>query len=403
MTTAEAAPPLITRPFLLLLLAHFLQSLGWTSMILLPLYLDALEATRAEIGAIVAAAQIGGLVSRPAVGWALDTMGRKPTLIIGTVIAVIGMALIAPVDEIGPLIYTARVCFGVGAGALFTGYFTFAADIIPAQRRSEGIALFGVSGLLPMSISPLAQQAGVGAMDLRWFIPVLSVAVAISIVALLPLKEPAISRSKEPFSVRKLVDAALHRSMRPVWLASFAFSGLVVLFMSFAAVTAEQRGLENPSSLWLTYSAGAVAARLFGARLPDKVGPANMIAPAIGVYVVAALIVAHADTALEFLCAGGLSGVAHGYCFPVLTSQVITRTPERVRGSAMSLFTFLWDFTSLTISPALGLLSDHRGDGFMYITTATAAVLCLAAWAVLEHRASPGTAKPTSATETLDD
>ena len=93
MTTAEAAPPLITRPFLLLLLAHFLQSLGWTSMILLPLYLDALEASRAEIGAIVAAAQIGGLVSRPAVGWALDTMGRKPTLIIGTVIAVIGMAL----------------------------------------------------------------------------------------------------------------------------------------------------------------------------------------------------------------------------------------------------------------------------------------------------------------------
>jgi len=383
-------PRLFTPAFGILIGANLLQSLGWTSMILLPLYLDHLGASRAEIGAIISAARVGGLLSRPGIGWALDRVGRKPTLIVGTAVVVVGMWMVWPVERIGPLIYAARAVFGVGMGCLFTGYFTFAADIIPVSRRTEGIALFGIAGLAPLAIGPLVERAGIQPADVRWFIPVVGFFVLGSAigVALVPDKGRAPTTDKGGFSMSKVVAGLGHRSLWPVWLAALGFSGLVVLFMAFAAVTAEGRGIENPSSLWLTYSAGAVGVRVFGARLPDRIGNHNLVAPAFGVYVLAAILLAGADTELGFLAGGLLAGLAHGYCFPVLTSQVVTRAPDELRGSAMAMFTWLWDMSALVISPLLGFLADNHGDAMMYATTAAATVVLLAVWAVLEHRSA---------------
>src|SRR4030095_7679636 len=116
--------PLITKNFALLVLAHLLQARGYASMLLLPLYLQHLGASRTEIGAIMATAAISGLLTRPLVAWALDTLGRKPTLVAGTLTLVAGMLLILAVDRIGPMIYLARIVIGAGVGVLFAAYFT---------------------------------------------------------------------------------------------------------------------------------------------------------------------------------------------------------------------------------------------------------------------------------------
>src|SRR5574339_55953 len=141
---------ILTRPFLLLTAAHLLASVGYASMVLLPLYLDHLHATRSEIGVIMAISFIGGVALRPAVGWALDRLGRKSTLVIGTIVLSASMCCFWLVTSISPLVYAVRIFFGIGTGAIFTGYFTFASDLIPAERRTEGLALFGISGLIPL-------------------------------------------------------------------------------------------------------------------------------------------------------------------------------------------------------------------------------------------------------------
>ena len=53
-----------------------------------------------------------------------------------------GMALVAAVRSIGFLAYAQRILFGVGAGTILTAYFTYASDLVPERRRTEGIALF---------------------------------------------------------------------------------------------------------------------------------------------------------------------------------------------------------------------------------------------------------------------
>jgi MFS family permease len=387
VTVDETSQPtvLVTRSFLLLVLAHFLQASGYASMVLLPLYLSHLDASRAEIGAIMATAAISGLLFRPVVGWSLDAWGRKPTLIGGTILVIAGLAMVGLVDQIGVLVYLHRIVLGVGIGALFTGYFTFAADIIPVSRRTEGLALFGISGLLPLLINPITGQVGIEVESLRWFFPAVGIVVAMSLLALVMVPEPAVSRGKRHVPAEAL-KALRALSLRPVWFATFVFSSLVAIFMTFVTVTAESRGIENPANLWFTYTAGAVFVRGFGARLPDRVGATRLIVPALACYLAAMVSVAEASTQSGFVFGGLLAGIGHGYCFPVLTSLVVTRADDHFRGSALACFTAIWGISELVTSPSFGMIADRFGDRVMFELAALMGGFALIGWVFLERK-----------------
>ncbi len=378
-------PPLITRDFVVLVIAHFLQALGYSSSLLLPLYLQHLGASRTEIGALMATSAVSGLLMRPAVGWSLDRIGRKPTLFIGTLVLVASMCMVFGVDRIGPLVYLQRAVFGIGIAALFSAYFTFAADLVPEARRTEGLALFGVSGLLPLLINPLADRIEVSPPDLRWFLPVVGLMILPSLVALRLLPEPARAEATRP-PMRDAVPALLRAPLWPVWLASVVFSGLVALFMTFATVAAERRGIAHAASLWLSYALGAAAVRVFGGRLPDRIGPEKLVPPSIGLYAGAMWLASSADTFSAFLLAALLAGIGHGYAFPVLTSQVVTRVRAAFRGSALTFFTALWGLSELVVSPAFGAIADRHGDATMFRVASLGGGATLLVWAAMEYR-----------------
>ncbi len=376
---------ILTRPFGLLVTAHFLQALGFSSMLLLPLYLDFLGASRAEVGAVMAAASIGGLAGRPLIGWGLDVVGRKPVLAVGTLVLVAGMVLVGAVTTIGPLAFLMRILVGLGSGTLFTGYFAFAADLVPESRRTEGLALFGISGLVPLLVNPIADRVGVDAEQLRWFLPAVGGIIALSLPFLLAVPETREVRAPEQVKLRAVLSALGQRRLWPVWVATATFGGLVAVFMSFATVVAADRGVEHPASVWLTYACGAAAVRLFGARLPERLGTGRVGGVALGCYAAALLVAASATTEGDWLIVGLLAGVGHGYCFPVLMGQTVTRSPAALRGVAIAAFTGLWGVARLLAAPALGRLADVANDGFMLTVAGGAGLLGLLLWGVLER------------------
>lgn len=371
---------------MLLVIAHFAQAIGWSSMLLFPLYLAHLGASRTEIGSIMGASAIGGLLLRPVVGWSLDHKGRRLTLAVGTVIACVAMGGVYFMDRIDWLAWAIRFVFGIGTAATFSGYFTFCTDIVPESRRTEGIALFGISGLVPLAVNPIATEIGVVAVDVRWFLPLLALLFLSSLVPLWGVPEPEHLRTPGPRpSLSDTLNALRSRPLWPVWLATIAFSSLVMVFMSFASVTAENRGLGKPTAFWLTYAAGAVSVRAFGARLPDRLGTHNLLAPAVGLCIAGALVLARAQDMATLQLAGLFGGMGHGYCFPVLTSQVTERTPQAIRGSALSGFTALWDLSFLLSPPLLGYLADRTSDAVMFSTAACVGTGALLVWVFTEH------------------
>jgi MFS family permease len=379
-------PPILTRSFALLFVGHLLQALGYSTMLLLPLYLDWLGASRSEIGAAMAAASVGGLAARPVIAWGLDQWGRRKVLVVGTLLLGLGMLSVGLVDRMGWGVYAMRVLVGIGTGTLFTGYFTLAGDVIPAQRRTEGLALFGISGLMPLIVNAVAPELGVSPPMLRWFFPVVGLAILCSLVPLAGVEEPAASRERTPFSWAAVRPALGARPLAPVWLATLVFAGMVAVFMAFATVAAEARGVGNPGIVWLTYALGALTVRLFGATLPERIGPSRIAALALVCYAFSFLVAADATTGVGFAWAGLYAGVGHGYCFPVLSGQVISRSPDALRGTAMSAFTGLWGLTRLLLAPAFGLLADASGDAVMLRCAGLYGMVGLVAWAWLEAR-----------------
>ena len=384
--SASAGSSLWTRSFCCLNLAEFLQSLGYASMVLLPLYLGHLDASRAEIGLLMSLANFAGLATRPAVGWALDVWGRKPTLVIGTTLMVGSMACLGFALTLGPLIYASRIAFGIGQGILFAGYAALAADVITPQRRTEGLAIFGIFSLLPLALNPVASRWVDDPGHLRFYFPAVSLLVAASLLALMFIRGPVAAQGAEKLRLREVAAALASPALRPVWLATALLSAMVMAFATFATVAAEARGLTHPANLWFTYAVGSIVVRIVGGRLPDRIGPGKLVLPCAVIYATACLLLGWAGSPFGFLAAGALAGIGHGFLFPILTSQLVTRTPTNLRGSAIAAFTALFEISFITLAPSLGSVADRFGDRVMFTTVAIIGVLGALVWARLESR-----------------
>jgi len=363
-------PALWTRSFCVLTASHLLGALGYASMLLLPLYLTHLGGSRAEVALIMSSAHLSGLLTRPLVGWCLDRFGRRRALMLGGALTAIALASVLAIRSVGEVALAVRLLFGVGEGFLFTGYFAFAADIIPQERRTEGLALFGVSGLLPLLVNPIADLTGFQGEGIRPFLASMSALILLSalLVYILPEARSGESASEQPEPSADNTGALsylLQARLRPLWWSTTAFAGAVATFMTFASVVCQSRGMSLPTAPWLTYVAGALCARLIGAKLPERVGPARLVAPSLLLYGLALLTSALTVSELGMLIAGGLAGVSHGYCFPVLTSLIVSAVDERYRGRALAMFTGLWGGAAILFAPLGGWIADHWSDEHM--------------------------------------
>jgi MFS family permease len=346
--------PLFTMPFIRLMLSQGFQSLGYASMILLPLYLADIGGTKTQIGLLMSVGTIGGIVSRPLVAWSLDRFGRKPALLIGTILLSLGIFLLSWTREISTALVLIRFMIGIGVGALFSTYFTLASDWVPAQRRTEGLAIFGIFGLLPLCINPLISILGLSGRSLIYAFPYLSVLVLISFVLVYSLPE----KQKAQYIAFSEYKALISRDLLPIWWATLFFAGWVGIYFSFATLCAQLTS-KTPTYLWFFYAGSATILRIFGSHLLDRVkgGIGFWMIPALFLYALA-LFFLFLEIPYTAYISATFAGLGHGLCFPVCTSLLISRCPSHLKGAGMSMFTAIWDTSALLSVPTAGYLAD---------------------------------------------
>ena len=147
-------PRLFTKSYILLCLAHLLHALAYWVFIYLPVYLEDLGASKPMIGWIMGTAMISSLISRPIIGTRLDISGRRAVLAFGGSLQALACFLYLTIDQLGPWVYVVRALHGIGIGTIFSSFLAIASDIVPVERRTEGLAIWGMWGLLPMAIGP---------------------------------------------------------------------------------------------------------------------------------------------------------------------------------------------------------------------------------------------------------
>jgi MFS family permease len=360
-----AESSLLTRPFVLCFVANLLQGLAFNLFLHFPGYLKQLGASEFQIGFISALTAVAAIALRPPTGRAMDRRGRRVVILAGGVVNVVAVALYLTVQRIGPWLYAVRVAHGVAEALLFSSLFTYAADQVPAERRTQGLALFGVSGMLPISLAGtygdwLLRRHGYR--DL--FLSALVLAVA-SLLASLPLRDRprAPSAGGAPLGFR----AALgQRDLLPLWFIGAVFSVVLTAFFIFIKTFVDATGIGTVGGFFTAYTASALVLRVFLGWLPDRVGPKRVLVPALAALAVGFAAMAMARSAGDVALAGILCGIGHGFTFPILFGLVVTRTPEANRGAAMALFTALFDLGVLIGGPAFGYLIERAGYTVMF-------------------------------------
>jgi MFS family permease len=367
--TDSSSDRLYTPAFIRVTLAHLLLGTGFTFGVHFAGFLAQLGAGEALIGQVVSVLALTALVLSPAVGALMDTRGRAIVIRAGGLLLAAATLGYLGVHALGPLVWALRVVEGVGNTMLYAALFTYAADIVPAARRTQGLALFGAAGVAPLAISGLLGDAllSFASYDALFVCAAGAYAGGVMLAWPLPdLRTPRAAGEPQP----SLYATAAQRDLLPVWVAAFTFFFAMASVLTFMKTFVLASHLGGVGVYFGVYACVTLLLRVVFGRLPDRVGARRMVLPSLALYAVGALVLARADGAAWLVLGGVLCGAGHGYAFPVFLSLTVSRARPESRGSATALYTTVDWAGNVIAPPLLGLLIERAGYATAFTTLA---------------------------------
>jgi MFS family permease len=389
-------------PLLRATAVNFFFCAAMNGFVLLPLYVEQLGGTAAEIGLVMGVYSAVGIVCQPLVGPWVDALGRRPFVFFG-VLTVMASALLAAVSSgIGALALV-RVIQGLGFSAFFVANFSHVIDLVPVERRGWALGLYGVSGFVSTALAPL-----VGELVVRWFgfrpLFVLCAAFAGVAAAL------AFGMREHPRDAPRPVRGAgwarsgareVFRRHMAVTLFFGLGAGTVFAFMPTFAVSL---GVSTLALFYTAYACAAMAVRIFGGRLIDTRGRRAVIVPSmfvqagsVGLLAVVGVTLGP-DSAVPALPAlvvcGLMAGGAHGYLYPGLAAMVADQADEARRGFVVGVFSAVYLVGNAGGAMAFGYVAAALGYGRMWALVTA----CLLLGCGLSLRLAEGAAAPKTVT-----
>jgi predicted MFS family arabinose efflux permease len=285
--------------------------------------------------------------------------------------------------------------FVVG-GALFAAYFTYAADLVPAARRIEGIAIFGVAGMATNGLGPTLGEMLIarGGYPAFFLVAAGFALVSFGLTALIPRAHtPPWAARVEPLGAsasvwRDMVRTALQGGVGRILAATALFGGGVGAAFYFVAPFTRDLGVARAAPFFAAYASTTIVLRIFGRRVPDRVGAGRIAVPAFGVFALGLVILCLLPMRGILVLGGIACGAGHGSLFPVLNALAVARTPARLQGTVVSLYTAALDFGEMLGTPIGGAIAWAAGYRVMFGFMALASLAGLGLIATDQRRAA---------------
>jgi predicted MFS family arabinose efflux permease len=347
---------LFTAPFVMLGLADlaYFTSVG-VAIHTLPLYVTGpIGSDKAGAGLAFGAFGVTALLCRPFAGRLSDTMGRRPILIVGALLAALGMVLLPQVDSLA-MVVVLRLLQGVAEAAFFVAGFAMLADLAPPSRMGEALSYNSLGLYLGMAFGPPLGELLLESFSFRiaWYGATgLCVAAA---VLVLTIAEP--DRDDSEAGHGKLI----HRPGIPVSLGFFTSLAAVSGFLAFASLYSEEIGLSNTSLALFTYGSVVVLCRIAFARVPDRLASlplatASLLAIAFGLSVIALW-----QQPVGLMTGAVVMAVGVSFSTPAFFSAIFATANPSERGAAAGTASAFIDL-GLGFGPILlGVVADTRG------------------------------------------
>lgn len=340
-------------------------------MPLLPIYLDAqFGADKDTIGLVLSGYTIAALAVRPFSGYLVDAFDRKRVLTLCFLIffvcftGYIGASTILAFALI-------RTIHGIPFGASTVANSTMAIDVLPSERRNEGMGYYGLSNNLAMAIAPTAAIWLYSRTDkfqlLFWIALVIALFGFICVTSVEHPKREAAARRPKMSLDRFFLGRA--------WLMAINITLFALcwgLMSNYVAIYGkEQLGMtDNTGLFFVLLSAGLVTSRLYGAKMLRQ---GRLVHAAIEGALISAVgytLFALVEAPWAFFMSALMIGLGNGRMYPAFLNMFISVARHDQRGTANSSILTAWDLGMGIGILAGGVALEYCGYSFAFRITA---------------------------------
>ncbi|MFC7062172.1 MFS transporter [Halobacillus seohaensis] len=371
-----------TLKFITLILSTFMLFLGFQMLLpTLPVYVKDHGGDSTSVGLVIGMFTITALIIRPFAGSAADRMGRKPILLIGLLITVISIFSYIIVTTV-LLLLLLRLVHGLGWGMSTTIYGTIASDIVPSDRRGEGMGYFGLSISIAMMVGPLL---GIWIMNVFGFFILFLLSALFSIGSLL-LSNFKIYDSKgnnpRPANTRPFLETlfdvkALFPSLLMLIIA-ITYGGIV----SFITLFAEEKQLDNVGWFFFANALCLIIIRPIAGKIFDRKGHFLVLFPGGILGITALFYISYTNSPIDLIVSAILYGFSFGLIQPSLQAWTINRSSPEKRGAANGTFFSAFDLGIGIGAILLGAYANFTSYSSMYKLSAFIFVIYLLVYGV---------------------
>ncbi|NLY39680.1 MAG: MFS transporter [Firmicutes bacterium] len=311
---------------------------------------------------------IGALAARFFSGNMVMRFGYKRSLYTGVFAGLVMSLAYFEVNSI-LLLLPIRFLHGITFGITSTATSTIVADLIPHERRGEGIAYFSLSSIIATAMGPFI---GMFLSRNNSYNPVFTAAVIVLIISLstapfLSLRKTAFPeeahREGRGFKLRNCFEPRVIPVAFICLLGFLAYSSIV----SFLTVYAQEIKLVAAAGYYfIFYAVAVIVSRPLVGRLLDLKGENVIVYPAIVFFGAAMLLHGHSYHGAVLLAAAVLAGLGFGAIQASTHTIAVKITPRHRMGLANSTYLMFYDI-GMGIGPIIaGLLIPLLGYRWMY-------------------------------------
>lgn len=343
-----------------------------------------LAAEALGFGVSIGAYAIAALLARPIVGWASDRYGRRPMLLLGAGITIVGLGLHVVATDL--LIFTvARCLLGVGEGFFFVAALAAGSDIAPAARRGEALSFLSLSLYMGVVIGPVIGEVVLarGGFDAVWLVAAAMTGIALLLTLFVPETAPArlaVAQEGADTDVERPRGRLFHRrGLLPgliVLTGAWGMSG----YFTFVPLYATDVGLDGAGLPLAIYGLTVIVLRAFGAKLPDQLGAARLSGVALVVAAVGLLTIGLLPSPAGLLLGTVVYAAGVAFLVPAMLTCAVGRVGPEERGSVLGTTSAFLDLgfgigpVVLTLLAADGVSGAGSATGYASVFFVSAAV-----------------------------
>jgi MFS family permease len=347
-----------------------------------PFRILALGGSHVTAGLFLGCLTYASAFSAPLTGALSDRLGRRRVMCLaGAAITVVSLPYAFSRDPF-VLLGTALV-HGVFWSGLMSASAAYLTDLLPAERRAEGIGYWGLASIVAIAVAP---RIGFALLEKGWgFVCAAVVSLNLLMVTIaFFLPDFPIDHTGEGREAGLLEWRVLGLSFT-LFLYTFGYGGVT----SFSALFAQAEGVEPPWIFLTGFAVVTLVTRPFSARLADRIGYTHVLVPSLVLIALALALLAVSTTRLGFLSSASLFGAGFGSAYPVFAAHVLARVAPKRRGAAFGSLLFAFDTGIGTGSIATGYVVERAGYRLAFALAALIAGMAAPYFVAAERRLYP--------------